>query len=96
MKKNKLVILLALLISIVACSSVVFADNSSDVVVSLQINNSIMEVNGVETEIDVGRGTKPTVKNGRTLVPIRAIIEAFGGVVGGEESTQSVLLTMEY
>lgn len=95
MKKYKLVILLVLLISIFACSSVVFADNVSDVVVSLQINDPIMEVNGVETEIDVGRGTKPIVKNGRTLVPIRAIIEAFGGVVGWEESTQSVLLTME-
>ena len=95
MKKYKLVTLLVLLLSIFACSSVVFADNISDVVVSLQINDPIMEVNGVETEIDVGRGTKPTVKNGRTLVPIRAIIEAFGGVVGWEESTQSVLLTME-
>jgi len=94
-KKYKLVILLVLLISIFVCSSVVFADNVSDVVVSLQINDPIMEVNGVETEIDIGRGTKPIVKNGRTLVPIRAIIEAFGGVVGWEESTQSVLLTME-
>ena len=95
MKNYKLVILLVLLICIFACSSVVFADNISDVVVSLQINDPIMEVNGVETEIDVGRGTKPIVTNGRTLVPIRAIIEAFDGVVGWEESTQSVLLTME-
>jgi len=95
MKKTKLLILLVMIISIFACSSVVFADNVSDVVVSLQINNPIMEVNGVETEIDGGRGTKPIVTNGRTLVPIRAIIEAFGGVVGWEESTQSVLLTME-
>ena len=84
-----------MMISIFACSSVVLADNVSDVVVSLQINNPIMEVNGVETEIDIGRGTKPMITNGRTLVPIRAIIEAFGGVVGWEESTQSVLLTME-
>ena len=95
MKKNKLVILLALLISIFACSSDVLADNVSDVVVSLQINDPIMEVNGLETEIDVGRGTKPIVTNGRTLVPIRAIIEAFGGVVVWEESTQSVVLTIK-
>lgn len=95
MKKTKLLILIVMIISIFACSSAVFADNVSDVVVSLQINNPIMEVNGVETEIDGGRGTKPIVTNGRTLVPIRAIIEAFGGVVGWEESTQSVLLTME-
>ncbi len=67
------------------CSSVVLANNSQDVVVSLQINNPIMEINGVETEIDVGRGTKPEVTNGHTLVPVRAIIEAFGGSVGWEE-----------
>ena len=75
------------------CFSVAAA-NDSDVVVSLQINDPIMEVNGVETEIDIGRGTKPIVTNGRTLVPIRAIIEAFDGVVGWDGDTQTVKLTM--
>lgn len=95
MKKTRFLVLTVMLISIFVCSSVAFADNTDDIVVSLQINDPIMEVNGVDTEIDIGRGTKPIITNGRTLVPIRAIIEAFGGVVGWEESTQSVLLTME-
>jgi len=69
--------------------------HKSDIIVSLQIDNPMMEINGVKTEIDVGRGTKPVVINGRTLVPIRAIIEAFGGSVGWEESSQTVLLTLE-
>lgn len=71
-----------------------FADSEGDVVVSLQIDNPFMMVNGIETEIDAGRGTSPLVTNGRTLVPIRAIIEAFGGSVGWDEGTKSVLLTM--
>lgn len=95
MKKSVFSILIAMFIGIFACTSVTFADNLSDVVVSMQLNHPIMEVNGVETEIDTGRGTTPVAINGRTLVPIRAIIEAFGGVVGWDAGTKSVLLTME-
>ncbi len=94
-KLNKIKLLSAtivLLCSIFVSSSVIA---SSDVIVSLQIDNPIMEINGTEAEIDAGRDTKPVVTDGRTLVPIRAIIEAFSGSVGWDESTQSVLLSME-
>ena len=91
--KALLTIILVFICSICVCVSVAAA-NDSDVVVSLQINDPIMEVNGVETEIDAGRGTKPIVTDGRTLVPIRAIIEAFDGVVGWDDATQTVELTM--
>ena len=94
MKKVKLLAVVFLILFISVFSFAVLADDS-DVIVCLQIDDPLMEVNGIETEIDVGRGTKPLVKNGRTLVPIRAIIEAFGGKVNWEESTQSVLLTMD-
>ena len=91
---NKLLmILLAIICSIYVSLSVSAADDA-DVVVSLQINNPMMEVNGIETEIDVGRGTKPIVIDGRTLVPIRAIIEAFDGIVDWDGATQTVKLTM--
>ena len=96
MKKNKLLIFgVSMIYILIVFTSVVFADADDDVIVSLQIDNPIMEVNGEEIEIDVGRETKPIVINGRTLVPIRAIIEAFGGMVGWDESTKTVLLTME-
>ena len=109
MKKTKLLTLIILLFSLYACSSGVLSgsvspglgasgdlyDSISDTVVSLQINDPIMQINGSETEIDAGRGTKPIITNGRTLVPIRAIIEALGGSADWEENTQSILLTME-
>lgn len=96
MKKTKIsAVVIGMICTLLICSSVAFADAPADVIVNLQINDPMMEVNGVETEIDAGRGTKPIVTNGRTLVPIRAIIEAFGGVVDWEESTKSVLLTMD-
>lgn len=73
----------------------VWASAPEDVVVRLTIDNPLMEVNGADAEIDPGRDTKPLIIQGRTLVPIRAIIETFGGTVGWEESSQSVLLQME-
>ena len=94
MKKFIKISSLVLIFSILLSVSVLAYANNSDVVVSLQIDNPIMNINGIQTEIDTGRDTKPVVTNGRTLVPIRTIIEAFNGVVEWEESTQSVILTM--
>ena len=62
---------------------------------TMQVGNPIMTVNGTESEIDPGRGTAPIIQNGRTLVPIRAIIEAMGGSVNWDEETQTVLLELE-
>lgn len=59
----------------------------------LQIGNPIMTVDGENAEIDPGRDTVPVVENGRTLVPIRAIIEALGGIVGWDGEKQEVTLT---
>lgn len=94
-KLTSLTILLVLICSFLVCLPVTATGNATDVVVSLQNNNPTMKVNGVETEIDAGRGTRPMVTNGRTLTPIRAIVEAFGGVVGWEGTTQTVTLAME-
>lgn len=87
--------LMAFVCVLTFCSCVAAANVGTDVFVSLQIDNPIMEVNGKDTEIDPGRNTKPIVTNGRTLVPIRAIIEAFGGSVGWDAKTRSVLLSMD-
>lgn len=71
------------------------ANSEADVIVSFEIDNPVMCVNGIETEIDEGRGTSPVILNGRTLVPVRAIVEAFGGSVKWDESTRTVSLFME-
>lgn len=74
------------------CSSALVLAAENDVVIKLQIDNPVMRVNDAETEIDPGRGTVPVIIGGRTLVPIRAIIEALGGIVGwdGEKSEVSL------
>ncbi len=59
----------------------------------LQIDNPNMSVNGKLQEIDPGRGTAPIVISSRSMVPIRAIVEAMGGTVGWDNSTQQITLT---
>lgn len=97
MKNKKIRILLAAfgVLFILYSLSAWAAEDTSDVVVSFQIDNPIMKVNGVETEIDTGRGTKPVVIQERTVVSVRAIIESFGGSVGWNDETQSVMLDMK-
>lgn len=70
------------------------AENYSDVVLSLQIDNPIMTVNGTNTEID-SNNTTPVVIDGRTLVPVRAIIESFGGNVGWNSASRTVTLSLD-
>ena len=63
-----------------------------DFTLTMQIDNPVMTVNGTEQEIDEGNGTTPVIVNERTLVPIRAIIEAMGGTVGWEAETKTATL----
>ena len=94
MKNAKKYSIIALILSIVllsACS----AKASSDVVVSLMLDNTKMQVNGVETSIDEGRDTAPVIVNDRILVPIRAIIEAFGGNVVWDGITKTIDLSID-
>lgn len=92
---KKFVITIGTVFFLLVFSSVAFADTPADVIVSLEINNPFMEINGLKTEIDSGRGTKPVILNSRTLVPIRAIIEAFGGNVFWDEKNKTVSLIMD-
>ncbi|WP_207799707.1 stalk domain-containing protein [Candidatus Cryosericum hinesii] len=59
-------------------------------VMVLQIGNSKFTVNGASTTLD----SPPVIKNGRTLVPIRAIIEALGGTVGWDGTARKATVTL--
>ncbi|HBY20843.1 MAG TPA: hypothetical protein DEG71_07525 [Clostridiales bacterium] len=60
----------------------------------LQIDNPMMTVNKVQQEIDPGRGTVPILHNGRTVLPIRAVVEALGGTVGWNENEKKVTINV--
>ncbi len=90
--KLKLLVITAVIL-LCAVSSVM-ADNS-DVIISLQLDNPFMEINGVQAKIDDGQDTKPIIIDGRTLIPIRAVIENFNGRVEWDDSTKAVILTIK-
>ena len=72
-------------------SEITKSENTKNFIV-LQIDNPYMSVNGKKQEIDPGRGTTPIVVSARTMVPIRAIVEAMGGTVEWDNSTQQITL----
>lgn len=56
----------------------------------LQIGIPNMTVDGMEQEIDPGRGTSPIIQNSRTLLPIRAVVESFGAYIVWDGTDDSV------
>ncbi|WP_312832794.1 stalk domain-containing protein [Sedimentibacter saalensis] len=63
--------------------------------IMLQIDNPNMSVNGEWEEIDPGRGTTPMIISSRSMVPIRAVVEALDGTVSWEGSSQKITLTAQ-
>ena len=91
--KHKLALVSMLFATVFSFSSI-YAEDFEDVILSLQINNPIMTVNGVDMEIDSLGDTSPVVVDGRTLVPVRAIVESFGGNVNWNSSSRTVTLSL--
>jgi uncharacterized repeat protein (TIGR02543 family) len=67
-----------------------FEQEKKQTVIVLQIGNSMFTVNGGSMALD----SPPVIKNGRTLVPIRAIIEALGGAVGWDGTARKATVTL--
>lgn len=58
--------------------------------IELFVGNKKFVINGIEKEIDIS----PFILNGRTYVPIRFIVEAFGGNINYNEKDKSILFTL--
>jgi len=60
--------------------------------IKMVIGSPQMLVNGAIEDIDPGYQTAPTILSGRTMVPIRAIIEALGGTVDWSAPDQTLTI----
>ena len=69
--------------------------SDKNVEIKLTIGDPFMSVNGVSMEVDEGRGTKPVIVNSRTLLPIRAVVESLGGVIGWEGTEKKVTINID-
>lgn len=56
----------------------------------VQINNPNMSSNGTLTTLD----SAPILLNNRTVLPIRAVVEAMGGTVGWDQGTRKVTISV--
>ena len=70
--------------------STTFEKEITQTVIVLQIGNTTFTVNGQIRTLD----SPPIIKNGRTLLPIRAIIEALGGTVEWIPTTKSITIKL--
>lgn len=87
--KRILAVIISLIMVMSMVSGCLAVEGNSELTVEMKIGEPVMTVNGSEREIDPGRNTVPVIQNGRTVVPIRAIIEAMGGSVSWDQQTQT-------
>jgi hypothetical protein len=66
---------------------------TSESMIELKIGSDSIKVNGEDKKID-STGSKPVVVSGRTLLPIRAIIEQLGGTIEWIASERKVIITL--
>ncbi len=92
--KNKFLIAMGLTL-LLAGGSVIssYAAVRSDEVIILTIGKPNMLVNGIEKAIDTDNKVTPVLVKDTTLVPIRTIIEAFGGQVSWDSKNKKVTAT---
>jgi len=72
-----------------ATQTVTMTDGKTTIV--LTIGSTTMYINGKAKIMDVA----PEISNDRTCVPVRFVAEGFGGVVGWEDATQMVTITLD-
>lgn len=65
-------------------------ESGKQTVMVLQVGKSAFTVNGTSNTLD----SPPVIRNGRTLVPIRAIIEALGGTVGWDGTARKATVAL--
>jgi hypothetical protein len=65
-------------------------------IIKLIVNNKWMYVDGVKGEVDPGRGTTPVIIPdwGRTLLPIRSVIESLGGTISWDGTDKKVTINI--
>ena len=84
-----LVVLLGIVMSSVWAPSAVPADAASVKTIVLEVGDPVMVVDAVHTFIDA-TGAVPVIIQGRTMLPVRAIVEALGGTVSWDATRRAV------
>ncbi|MFA4932353.1 MAG: stalk domain-containing protein [Caldisericia bacterium] len=84
-----LIVLLGIIMSCAWAPSLRSADAVSVKTIVLRVGDPIMQVDAVRTFID-STGAVPVIIQGRTMLPVRAIVEALGGTVSWDAARRAV------
>ena len=84
-----IILLLGLVVSCVWAPSLRPADAASVKTIVLRVGDPIMQVDVVRTPIDA-TGAVPVIVQGRTMLPVRAIVEALGGTAAWDAARRAV------
>ncbi|MCX6087478.1 MAG: copper amine oxidase N-terminal domain-containing protein, partial [Caldiserica bacterium] len=89
-----IVIVVAILLTLsFALSPAWVQAGGTQTIIVLQVGKPSMMVNGVSKSIDV-QGTVPVIVEGRTFLPIRAVVEALNGTIAWTAADQKVTIIM--
>lgn len=81
-----------LILAVMVLGSIaISAENTSNTTIVMKIDNPIMIVNNENVNIDEN-GTAPVIANGRTLVPIRAVVESLGGNIEWNNDSRTITI----
>lgn len=58
--------------------------------INFKLENNYFYINGYKLYFDLEKNLKPIVKNGRTFVPLRSIVESIGGDVTWKNKTREI------
>ena len=73
-----------ILLTVFPCGCSAQSTNNTAV---MQIGSTVISINGNESWLD----TAPIIQNGRTLLPLRAVVEGLGGSVAWEDETRTAV-----
>jgi hypothetical protein len=73
---------------------VMYEPQGSGTTVLMTIGSPAVTVNGTTLALDINPLVVPVIRLGRTLVPVRSIVQALGGQVVWDAKTQHVTLTL--
>lgn len=61
-------------------------------IIQMQINQSQIQINGQSQPLDKNPDVVPILREGRTFLPIRIIVESWEGTIGWENATKKVII----
>lgn len=82
--KSCVLLTIIIMLSVFPCGCAAKSSNTA----VLQIGNKVIYINGNKSELDVA----PIIQDGRTLLPLRAVVEGLGGSVAWDEETNTAVL----